>query len=69
MNAAGRFSDLPRHELNNLLGKILGAAELAMDQPCGEPLRRELETIIALAEEGARIVARAPHNGPSDSCR
>jgi hypothetical protein len=59
MTSDGRTTDLPRHELNNLLGKILGAAELALDQPCGEQLRQELEVIIRLAEQGAQIVAGA----------
>lgn len=52
-----------RHDLNNLFGKILGAAELAMDQPCGDELRQELETIVRLAEEGAQLVAAALDDG------
>lgn len=48
---------LLRHELNNLLGKILGAAELALDAT-GEPaVRAELDTIIHLAEEGGEMIA------------
>jgi hypothetical protein len=47
-----------RHALNNLLGKILGAAELALDHARELQLRAELETIINLSEEGAAIVAR-----------
>lgn len=45
-----------RHDLNNLLGKILGAAELALDQDCGPQVREELETIIRLAEEGGQML-------------
>jgi hypothetical protein len=44
--------------MNNLLGKILGAAELALDQAREPRLRAELETIMALSEEGAALVAR-----------
>jgi hypothetical protein len=47
-----------RHTLNNVLGKILGAAELALDHACELQLRAELETIINLSEEGAAIVSR-----------
>jgi hypothetical protein len=45
-----------RHDLNNLLGKILGAAELALDEACAPQVRNELETIIRLAEEGGRLL-------------
>jgi hypothetical protein len=46
-----------RHALNNLFGKILGAAELALDAT-GEPaVRAELDTIIHLAEEGGEMIA------------
>ena len=47
-----------RHALNNLLGKILGAAELALDHAREPQLRAELETIMGLSEEGASVVAR-----------
>ncbi|WP_293678456.1 hypothetical protein [uncultured Phenylobacterium sp.] len=56
--------NMMRHALNNLLGKILGAAELALDHARELQLRTELETIIGLSEEGAGIVARL---GPSAS--
>lgn len=52
---------LRRHDLNNLLGKILGAAELALDQASGTQLRGELETIIRLAEEGGILLAAMPY--------
>lgn len=48
-----------RHALNNLLGKILGAAELALDQDCSAEVRAELDTIIRLAEEGGQLTAAA----------
>jgi len=47
---------LRRHDLNNLLGKILGAAELALDHDCAPQVREELETIIRLAEEGGLML-------------
>lgn len=46
-----------RHALNNLLAKIMGAAELALDQSSDPPVRAELETIIGLAEEGGSLIA------------
>jgi nitrogen-specific signal transduction histidine kinase len=45
------------HEINNLLSKILGAAELALDFAAHPAARRELELIATLAEDGARLVA------------
>jgi signal transduction histidine kinase len=44
------------HEINNLLAKILGAAELALDFATNPAVRRELDLIASLAEEGARMV-------------
>lgn len=44
------------HDVNNLLAKILGAAELAMDFTTHPAVRRELDLIANLAEEGARLV-------------
>ncbi|HEY3695736.1 hypothetical protein [Phenylobacterium sp.] len=46
------------HDVNNLLGKILGAAELALDFASHPAVRRELDLIASLAEEGARMVLR-----------
>jgi hypothetical protein len=60
VSVAVQILDQRRHELNNIFGKILGAAELAMDQPCGEQLRLELETIARLAEEGGALVNAEP---------
>jgi hypothetical protein len=45
------------HGLNNLLGKIMGAAELALDHDSPPQVRGELNTILRLAEEGAGFAA------------
>ena len=44
------------HEVNNLLAKILGAAELALDVAEQQAVRHELELIAILAEEGSRLI-------------
>jgi K+-sensing histidine kinase KdpD len=44
------------HDLNNVLTKILGAAELALDVAEHAGVRRELELIAALAEQGGWLV-------------
>lgn len=44
------------HDLNNLLTKILGAAELALDFAGHPAVRRELELIANLAEQGGGLV-------------
>ena len=44
------------HDLNNVLSKILGAAELALDAADHPAVRRELELIAALAEQGGGLV-------------
>ncbi len=49
-----------RHDLNNIFCKILGAAELALDQAGAEQVRIELEIIMRLAEEGGAIVKMSP---------
>lgn len=47
------------HELNNLLGKIIGLAELTMDEVADRPgACAELETLISVAEQGAGLVRR-----------
>lgn len=47
------------HELNNLLGKIIGLAELTADEVADRPNAcAELETLISVAEQGARLVGR-----------
>jgi len=51
------------HALNNLLCKIIGSAELVLDRVCDAEARRELASIIQLAEAAARLVkprARQP---------
>lgn len=45
-----------RHALNNLLTKILGAADLALIETCSPPVRSELQIIVSLAQEGAVLV-------------
>jgi hypothetical protein len=58
MNAgpAMSASDL-HHALNNLLTKILGAADLALVETCTPQVRIELEVIVSLAQDGAALVA------------
>lgn len=47
------------HEFNNLLAKIIGLAEMAMDHVADRPeALAELETLISVAEQGAELVAR-----------
>jgi hypothetical protein len=53
---ADRLSALS-HAFNNLLGKIMGAAELALDHDSPPQARGELNTILRLAEEGAGLAA------------
>jgi len=55
-----------QHALNNLLGKILGAAELALDADPGPVARAELESIITLAEEGGRMLSEWPRSFQQD---
>jgi hypothetical protein len=61
---ADRLSALS-HAFNNLLGKIMGAAELALDHDSPPQVRGELNTILRLGEEGAGLAAelRAAANG------
>jgi nitrogen-specific signal transduction histidine kinase len=47
-----------RHELNNLLGKIMGAAELALDRVRDPAARAELQLMIRCAEKAARLLDR-----------
>lgn len=49
------------HELNNLLGKIAGAAELGLLHGPDPRVRAELEVIVRLAEEGGSVIRR--HGG------
>ncbi len=51
-----RYADDPVHRLNNLLCKIVGSAELALDRVDDAAARSELNAIIELAEAGARLV-------------
>jgi hypothetical protein len=54
-----------RHALNNLLTKILGAADLALVEAPGPQVRAELETILSLAQEGAALVAYLSASPPA----
>jgi hypothetical protein len=47
------FAEPPAHALNNLLGKIMGSAELALDRVTDPSARAELESILALAASAA----------------
>lgn len=57
----------PRHALNNVLCKILGAAELALDTASEPGVRNELNLIAALAEEAAELVAALDGAWPKDA--
>jgi nitrogen-specific signal transduction histidine kinase len=50
------YSPSPGHDLYNLLGKIMGAAELALDRVTDPAARAELNAILDMAEEAARMV-------------
>lgn len=55
----GQIAAGASHELNNLLGKIIGLAELTIDEVADRPEAcAELETLISVAEQGARVVGR-----------
>lgn len=60
--ALGETDMALRHAVNNLLGKIMGAAELALDHAVSPALRAELDTIIRLAEEGGQLTAAHGRN-------
>jgi len=47
-----------RHALNNLLTKIMGAADLALMEPCAPQVKSELQTILDLAQDGSALVAQ-----------
>jgi signal transduction histidine kinase len=55
----GQIASGVSHELNNLLGKIIGLAEMTMDEVADHPdACAELETLISVAEQGAGLVGR-----------
>jgi hypothetical protein len=54
------------HAFNNLFAKILGAAELALDDSSSWPVRRELETIARLVDEGRGLVDTLRSMGGQD---
>lgn len=49
-------ADWRGHALNNLLCKIVGSAELALDRVADPDARGELDAIIQLAEAAALLV-------------
>lgn len=54
---AARVSAGAGHDLNNLLGRIIGLAEMTMDEVVDRPAARaELETLINTAEQAAGLV-------------
>ena len=55
------------HQVNNLLAKILGAAELALDVAAEQAVRHELELIAILAEEGSRLIQDLQTAGPPET--
>ena len=55
----GQIAGGVSHDLNNVLGKIIGLAEMTQDQLADRPeAHAELETLITVAEQGARLVGR-----------
>jgi len=54
--AASKLEESPAHALNNLLGKILGTAELALDRVDDPAIRTDLRAIMDLVELAAPMV-------------
>ena len=46
------------HALNNLFTRIMGAADLALHEPCAPGVRSELESIVGYVREGAALVEK-----------
>lgn len=64
----GRIAADACHDLNNLLGKIIGLAELAMDEIADRPgACAELETLISVAEAPRSRAARSTNRWRSGS--
>ena len=57
-------ADWRGHALNNLLCKIVGSAELALDRVGDAEARGELDAIIQLAEAGALLVRSLVRQAP-----
>lgn len=56
---AARAAAAATHDLNNLLGRMIGLAEMVMDDLPDRPdARAELETLIVTAEQAAGLVRR-----------
>jgi hypothetical protein len=61
---SGQDADWRGHALNNLLCKIVGSAELALDRVGDPDARSELDAIIRLAEAGALLVRSLVRQAP-----
>jgi len=59
-----RARTLPLHRLNNLMAKIMGAAELGLAADEREAAQSELATIVRLAEEGSMLLAELAPPSP-----
>ncbi len=56
METVGRLAGGVAHDFNNMLGVILGCAELALDQAeAGDPIRHDLEEIRKAAQRSASL--------------
>ncbi|HEX6858863.1 MAG TPA: hypothetical protein VF138_01495 [Caulobacteraceae bacterium] len=51
------------HEMNNVLARISGSAELALDDAKELKVRQELELILSFVGEGAAIVSKMAAKG------
>ena len=60
------FEDSPRHQLNNVLAKIVASAELALLSTQDPQVRAELDLIASLVEQAGRIVDGLPDTLASD---
>jgi hypothetical protein len=59
------FTPSPGHDLKNLLGKIMGSAELALDRVSDPVACLELNAILDLSEAAARLVTELSHAAAS----
>jgi hypothetical protein len=54
-----------RHSLNNLLARMLAAAEAAIHSPSDREVRDELQTIVELIEAVAAAIRPLPRHRPT----